>query len=358
MDGQVLHQSMRLAEPDDLNDILALRREVIGGELHGDDAAYLRWRYPFGRAEFAFGALWVLRREGELLAIIGVEKLALSAGSREWPFYRVMDILIRPEWRDAGLGLWMNQFIGRQYGNLLAVGSNERSAGLVARAFAQLPDRRAFIRPILLNHVLNRHIGLAPLAAGASFFANLALKLHGRLVLWPGRGDIEVRRGDAVPEDVGDLINRATNSKRIEVVRSAHHWTWRMASPQARFDMWEARHPRDQSLRGFMVTRIAEPEPGRIVCTVMDMVLAEAEKSQVVRALLRTALSHAERHHAEFILWIGYRHDIEPDLVRAGFVRRPGDGLAMSWSCKDEFLTSMVSNRPDWTFNELHTDSD
>jgi len=360
MDVSALQAAMRPATPDDLADVLALRAEVIGQELRGDDRAYLLWRYGLGQAQARHGQgeLWVLRREAVLLAIIGVERLHVRVHDHDSQLHRGMDILIRPELRDAGLGLWLSQFMVHHYGNLLAVGANDRSAGLVARAFEQLPERRAYIRPIRMNHVLGRALGQGQLAGVVARCANLALRVYGRLTLWPGREGLRVQRIKEVPADVQALLSRSMNPRRLEFMRSAPYWAWRMASPLATFDLWEARDPKDQALRGLMVTRLAEPEPGRKVCTVMDLVMDESMKQAALRALLKSALEHAQASHAEFLLWIGCRQDVEPEFVRAGFVRRPGGSLAMSWQCADSQLRAVAATQPDWTFNELHMDSD
>jgi hypothetical protein len=335
-----------------------MRAAVIGHEIRWDDDLYLRWRYHLGRADVGRGELWVLQCGGEPLAITGVEDLRLLVQHRELLVHRLMDLLIKPELQDAGLGLWMNQFLCQQHGNVLAVGANERSAGLVARAFDPLPERRSFVRPIRMAHFLGKSMGHPRLGGLIGSVANPLLGLHLRLLTWPGRQGIRVSKVNRWPADVQSLLVRAQRADRIEVLRSPEYWEWRTASPRGRFDFWEARDRGGQILLGFMITRRDEPEPGRLVWTVMDLVLDGARQQPTLRALMRHTLMQAERAKVEYMLWVGYRQDIEPELQRAGFVRRPGIGLAMSWRCTDPALKQAGARKPDWSFNELHNDSD
>lgn len=353
-----LEAALRPATLDDLDAVVSLRRRVCGQDIHWDDAPYLRWRYRLGRSGQGMGELWVLVRDGELLAMVGTEDMTVRVAGVSTPVHCLMDLLVNPAWQDIGMGLWLNQAMAQRHPNVLAVGCNENSSGLVNRAFRPLAGRRTHVRPIRFDHYMGRRVPIKPLAWLASGALNRAARINALLTLAPGRQGIRVQREAQTPHDAEQLFAAALHHDRIEVVRSLAHWRWRLGSPRGQFDVWVARDPADHALLGMLVTRRDEFEPGRRCWTGMEMVLSEARRDETLRALLWRVVAQAERQGAEYLSFTLRRQDIEPELRRAGFVAHSNPYKTMSWLCTEPVLRARGEAGADWSFCDLHTDGD
>lgn len=349
---------LRCATEADLDAITRLRQSAIGDQIQWDDARYLRWRYRLGRAGEGRGDLWVLFKGDELLAMIGLEDMTLQVAGKQVAVHRVMDLLVDPRWQESGMGLWINQAITQRFANVIAVGSNTQSAGLVSRAYQALEGRRTHVRPVRFNGYVLRRIRFKPLACVVSAMLNFGVHVASLFTLGLGRQGIHVRHESHLPPDTEALIARAQHPDRIEVVRSLAHWSWRLQSPRGHFDIWVAREPVNHEMVGLMITRRDQFTPGRWCWTVMDLVLCESQRDHALRALLWRVIGEAERHGVEYLSCTLRRHDIEPELQRAGFMPHAGELRALSWMCADPVLRARGEAGADWSFCELHTDGD
>jgi hypothetical protein len=151
-----LHEALRTATLDELPAILAFRRQHLGDRIGWDDERYLPWRYHLGRSSHGFGELWVLRRAGELLAVIGSETMDCTDGPNTRRGQRLMDILVRPDLADTGLGAWLNQALFERADFTIAVGANRFSNGLVTRLFAPLAPIHTSVHPLHWQPFLER----------------------------------------------------------------------------------------------------------------------------------------------------------------------------------------------------------
>ena len=75
MAPQQLQANLRIATLPDLPAVLNLRSRILANKLDWDDSAYLTWRYRLGANSGGQGDLWVLERQGQLLAVVGTEDL-------------------------------------------------------------------------------------------------------------------------------------------------------------------------------------------------------------------------------------------------------------------------------------------
>lgn len=353
-----LEEALRPATLDDLDAVVALRRRVCGEQIYWDDAPYLKWRYRLGRPDAGMGDLWVLMRDGQLLGMVGTEDMVVQVAGVSTDMRCLMDLLVDPAWQDIGMGLWLNQAMGQRYPNVLAVGCNENSSGLVNRAFHPLMGRRTHVRPIRFDRYMVRRIPFKPLAWLASGALNKAAHLNALVTLGPGRQGIRVTKEVQPPTDAEQLFVRSTHLDRIEVVRSMAHWRWRLGSPRGQFDVWAARDPADQTLLGMLVTRRDQFEPKRWSWTGMDLVLSEQRRDEALRALLWRVLGEAERQGIEYVSFTIRRQDIESELRRAGFVSHDSAYKTMSWTCAEPVLRARGEAGADWSFCDLHTDGD
>ena len=358
MDPTRLEAALRPAAMADLDAVVRLRRTVIGEQIHWDDPAYLAWRYRLGREGHGRGELWVLCREGELLGIVGSEDFELRVGGASTLAKCLMDLLVDPAWQDIGLGLWLNQAMTQRFPNVMAVGCNPNSSGLVTRAFHPLAGRRTHVRPIRFDRYMVRRVRLKPLAWVMSGALNFTAHVGALVTLGPGRQGIRVHRESMPPEDAEQLFERAQHPDRIEIVRSRAHWQWRLNTPRGHFDVWVARHPKNHALLGMLITRRDTFARNRWCWTVMDLVLDESRRDETLRALLWRVIGEAERQEVEYLSFTLRRQDIEPELQRAGFVSHESEYKTLSWVCADPVLRSRGEAGADWSLCELHTDGD
>lgn len=183
LDASALQVGLNPALLADLPEVIALRQEHL--RVGWDDNAYLRWRYRLGRASGGFGDLWCLRAKGQLLAIIGVENLNAEHEGQAFAGGQVMDLLVRPETQESGLGIWLNQAMLARHDFTLAVGANQNSAGIVRRMFEPLPSRLTYTHPLDLAPFVRRRwpvLAGLPLAMGVAngglALRRLALRRH------------------------------------------------------------------------------------------------------------------------------------------------------------------------------------
>lgn len=353
-----LEAALRPATLADLDAVVALRRRVCGQHIRWDDAPYLSWRYRLGREDEGMGELWVLMRDGELLGMVGTEDMVVRVAGVSTVMHCLMDLLVEPAWQDIGMGLWLNQAMAQRHPNVLAVGCNENSSGLVNRAFQPLVGRRTHVRPIRFDRYMVRRIRFRPLAWLASGAMNRAAHLSALVALGPGRQGIRVQKEAQPPMDAEQLFERAQHPDRIEVVRSMAHWRWRLGTPRGHFDVWVARDPLDQALLGMLITRRDEFEPRRWCWTGMDLVLNEERRDEALRALLWRIVAEAERQGVEYLSLTIRRQDVEPELRRAGFVSHDSAFKTMSWVCTEPLVRARGEAGADWSFCDLHTDGD
>jgi hypothetical protein len=358
MDSSQLEAALRPATLADLDDIVRLRKEVIGQHVVWDDARYLTWRYRFAREGEGRGELWILAREGEVLGMIGTEDLTLRVAGVSTTLWRLMDLLVPPRWQEVGLGLWLNQAMLQRHPNVLAVGSNAHSSGLVSRAFHPLSGRRTHVRPIRFDRYMLRRVPFKPLAWLMAGALNYMAHLSALITLGPGRQGIQVKRQAMPPADAEQLFARAQHPDRIEVVRSLSHWNWRLNTPRGHFDVWEARDPKTEVLIGLLIIRRDLFEAGRWCWTVMDLVVSEDRRDEALRALLWRVVGEAEREEVEFLSATISRQDIEFELQRAGFVSHASEYKTMAWICSEPVVRARGEAGADWSFCELHTDGD
>jgi hypothetical protein len=137
-----LMASCKVANEEDLPEILKIRRTVFNIQNQDKDEQYLRWRYRFGDTEA--NGLWVVKRREEVLGVIGLEFGKLHLGESEVNIVRTMDIMVRPEIDGYGLGAWMNLYILDRYPLVYVTGGNEKSTHLLKKLFFPMAPINTF----------------------------------------------------------------------------------------------------------------------------------------------------------------------------------------------------------------------
>lgn len=354
---EALSAGLRPARPDELPEVLALRRLVIGDELDWDDEAYLRWRYQFGGQREALAVCWVCTLGDRLLGMIGVEPLRLVAGDQACDAQVTMDIMVRPELDGVGLGVWINQAICQHHGCVVAVGSNAHSRGVIARTFEPLPDRRSHTHPLHFGHFMAKRLSRDWLASLAARMADVSMMLVRVGTLWLASTSTQAERVHQLGDEVFDLLQRARRPERVEVWRTPERLTRRLLdNPRSPADVWLAR--RGGRVVGLMAVRRTRLEGGRHALQVMDIVLDPDREEVTLRALLARVAARGFRDGAEYLSVTLYDPDLEARLARLFFRHQPHPFETMAWSCPEGAFREAVMSRSAWSLMDIHTDRD
>ena len=351
---QQLGAGLVSAGTGDFDDVLSFRREHLHASSRWDDAAYLRWRYRFGDVAAGFGDMWVLRRGGETLGILGLENLRCVLDGSTLDGVRGMDLLVRRDLIDTGLGSWLNQCMLERFPFALAMGANVNSLGIVRRMFRPLPSRRTFTHPIDARpFAARRWPRWRTVIAAASPLANGALALR---TAWRMRGALAglhvepvARFTDAmlpVPIDADPAMAR--------VSRPAAHLNRRLLdnprrSCQARTAL------RGRLPVGYVAWAFGADSGGH---TEMHIVDWQFEAPPVFRALLRAAVAEAASQGCSCVRAV--LQDPEEQLIAeaAGFVSaRDDDGRVTGVQAKDIALAQRLV-RARWALTDITDDAD
>jgi hypothetical protein len=354
---QTLADGLRPAHADELPDVMALRREVIGAGLTWDDEAYLRWRYQFGISGPGLATCWVCTLGGRLLGLIGVEPLTLKAGDQSCAAHVTMDIMVRPELDGVGLGVWINQAICDRLGCVLAVGSNPNSRGVIARTFEALPDRRSHTHPLNFGHFMAKRVSQGWLAGLAAWGATTGMVLFRVAALWLVSPMVQVEQADQLGAEVDALLARSQHDCRVEVARTSASLTRRLLrNPRCPAQVWLARRGGD--VVGLMAVRRMELEPGRHALQIMDVVLDRWHEEAALRALLARVAARGFRDGAEYLSVTLYDPALEARFARLFFRCQPHPFETMAWVCPEGPFKEAVKARTAWSLMDIHTDRD
>jgi hypothetical protein len=356
MTPDALMSALRLAQPDELEAVLALRREVLGDALTWDDRAYVAWRYGLGGPS-GFADCWVVVREGALLAMVGLEPVTLTAGGQVLHAHVSMDIMVRPSHAGSGLGVWINQALCARHACVLAVGSNPNSRSVIARTFEPLPNRRSWVHPLHFQPFLAKRLKVAVAAALLGTLADVAGVLW-RALAWRGRAwGVSVAPVRSIGPEVEALFQRAQQAGRVEVMRDGRQWTRRVFdNPRSQCWVMEAR--RAGQVVGLVAARQAPGEEGRTTLQLLDLVLDPAHFRAASRALLAAVAAAGYAAGADYLTFTSYDAVLETLLASMPFKFQPHEFETMAWHCADAGFREAVGHSTGWTLTDLHTDRD
>lgn len=356
LDPAALVGGFRRAGEGDCETVVAFRARHFDDPIPWDDAAYLRWRYRFGRADRGLGDLWMLEVGGRLVGIVGAEDLVLRHAGARHRAIRTMDILIARSERSGGLGVWMNQAMFREAPVTIAVGANEQSRGTVRRLFAPLPDLETWILPIDIRWALRKRLGEGRVTAVATAVGNRALRL-GRSWSREGvRGPWSVRPIDRFDESVESLLAPDAPG-HVAIERGADYLNYRLLdNPRAPFRA--AGLYRGDMLAGYVAWRGVEGADGTSHKHVIDWRVARAHRAEGAGILFSHVTKEGERRSCDYVLLSTQNADETAGLRRAGFIGpRKGRSTLVGLSAQDPALqASLVDAR--WTITGLDDDTD
>ena len=355
-----LESGFRPATQAELHQVVAMRRGLIGDRLSWDDEAYLAWRYHFGDPRRGRGDCWVLVRGGQVLGMVGSERLTLLHQGRAVDGLSVMDIAVLPEAEGFGLGVWMAMRICRQAACVLAIGSNPKSRGIVSQVFSRLPDRRRLAYFISVRTLAGRRLARAPrwVAATAAAGADLGLRAWRALALPAADASLAVRPLTRFGAEADALLRQAHDDGEVAVQRSAEALNWRLFDiPRSRYTVWGA-HDADGALCGYLAAQVqVSPGTGRLMA-IEDCVAAPAQRDRVLRCLLAHLVREAVREACERVSMIACHAPTEQALRRLGFLLHPIDHETLSMAGSDPGLAAAVAAGAPWQLAGIHTDRD
>lgn len=349
LDTSALQSGLTAAGLADLPDVIALRREHLQGAW--DDDAYLRWRYRLGRGTEGFGDLWCLRAKGQLLAIIGVEELRAEHGGQMLAGAQVMDLLVRPEAQESGLGIWLNQAMLARHGFTLAVGANQNSAGIVRRMFEPLPPRLTFTHPLDLAPFVHRRW---PLVARLPLATRIA---NGGLALWR----LALRRHR--PRDL--TLESATQLDPALVVPTSGDASVRLRHDSAYLQQRLLRNPRralvmrvarrEGAVVGLIAWSMQADDRGQTELHVIDW---HHDNEATLLGLLHDAVREAAAHRCSCVRLTLQDATAQRVARRAGFLpSRDDEGRLCGVQSRDPALAARLAQAR-WGLTDTSDDSD
>lgn len=349
-----LEGALRPAGPQDFDDVLAFRRQHLHVPIRWPDGDYLRWRYRWTPGGEGFGDFWLLRRAGEPIAALGLESLACRFDSRTLRGVRGMDLLVRPDCRDSGLGVWLNATLIERHPFAIAMGANENSAGMVRRLFRPLRPRRTFTHPLDLGPFLARRWPrLRALAPALGPAANAGLAVRRRWLLGGAAGPLsfgaQAQLGDAdIP------VAAPSEGPAVHVVRDAAYLNRRLLQNPRRPARVRVL-PGHGRVAGYMASATGIDPDGRAETHIVDW---QCEGADALRRLLAQEVALA-REAGHTCVRIVLQDPREEDVAQAcGFVPARGDpGRLAGVQSRDAELAARLEQAR-WALTDASDDVD
>jgi hypothetical protein len=344
------------AAQHDLPQLAALRRQVIGSALTWDDPRYLAWRYHLGAADGGRGECWVVKRDGEVLAMLGSERITLLHDGHRVEGLSVMDIAVRPEIDGIGLGVWMAMHLCEQSDCVLAIGSNSNSRALVSNVFVRLPDRRSYAHLIEFRPTLRRRWRSTWLAHAGAALAGWSM------AAWRGVASLQRERALRIEPlarfdaSLDTLLAQARGANEITLARDAAFLNWRLFdSPRSAYTVRLAHDAAGPA--GYIALRVRPGLDGCSVLVIEDLLVRHGSDA-VLRALVCHAFEHAARERCERISVIACHLGNERVLRRMGFFAHRADAETLSVRCRDARLGEAIAAGAPWHLTGANTDRD
>lgn len=344
--------ALTIATADDLDDVLAFRRECFGGDVSWDDRRYLAWRYGLDPARRAYGRLRVLRLDGAVLGIIGVEEFALRIGADAIRAACPMDLVVHARCLDAGLGAWLNLALARSYEALVALGANENSLGLVTRLYFPIAGRTTFKFPLNLSDFLDRRLAVPFAGALLGAAANVGLRLRFeqyRIGTLRDRSHVALHTRF---DPAWDAALAAESASVVKMQRSTDYLNWRFAeNPRAPYAIVAATDAAG-GLRAYAVFR--RPTSGQDV-HVHDYWVA-SDDAQALRAVMVRVVELGRENASRFVSATAMAAAAQQRLRDCGFV--PRSSAARLTALLTGTPGSPLARAAEWDLTDLGDDAD
>jgi hypothetical protein len=350
--------SFREAGPDDIAAIVALRESVSGKQVRWNDTEYLAWRYGLGTSRRAYAKYRILSYKGQAIAGIGAEEFTLRSPAGNIAAACPMDILSLPEYRNLGLGPWLNQALFQKYPLVVALGANSNSIGLVSRLYSLLPGRRDFQFPLNLSTYLKKRVRNPLLYALLSPIAMVTVRTRGAWVTrrFPKHRD-RIRHIARFDDSLDAALAKDTRKDEISILRSADYLNWRYCdNPRASYQLLEMRHGSD--VDGYVVYRKESPANDVRHVDVSDWWLAPSAPADTLSALIGALLADTHAFWPAYVATATLGESLHGQLRKAGFIGRSGEHNATGYHCERQELLAAIQPVGRWKLTDLGDDVD
>ena len=357
LNAQQLLDSFAPATAMHLDDVVALRRSLMGEAIYWDDAAYLRWRYCFGSPVAGRGDCWVLLLAGRLAGMVGTEQIDLLLNGHTTAAWATMDIAVDPRYEGSGLGSWMNLRICAASGCALTIGSNQKSRNMITRTFRRLPDRRSYVLPIRFGRIMEKRIGVLALARMASWSADRLSSLWRRWALSSNSGQLEFRPISRFDSSISDLLERAVDTQERQIARSAGYLNWRLFdNPRLSYSVTGAYE--HGVLVGYLATMSRGSRGGSSSVVLVDWMVDQNRFTPIFKALCANSVQAAARLGADLVSVTAYHVPTERLLRRLGFIPRFNGYETIAVFATNHTLLEELLGPTTWFITEANADRD
>jgi len=358
MSAECLKSAFRIATPEDIPQILQLRRDTLGRGITWDDETYWRWKY-LGQPELQNGEIpcWVFEKGDEIIAAMGFERIQLCANGNVYPGVWSYDIMVRPDYDGRGLGVLMNHVFQSYFPLLIVLGTNDRSTGMLERLFTPLPPLRFWKKLLRTQPTLERRLPwkiLAPPLASIADSLLAAYNYYDRIRVPP---TIEIRRLDTFDERVNLLCDRTQSQKKVLVRRHKDYLNWRFVSnPRQTYSCYGAFLA--DRLQGYIVTHLTTTEHQNIG-VIIDW-LSDSDDSVIRSSLMRLLLQHAidqlTRAGADVLYAFAYQSSVEHILRALWFTRDPSGDIPFFLGASPKELEGCLLASENWILTKGDSD--
>lgn len=390
---------LRVATAEDLQAIVALRREVYGGPVSWDDSRYLAWRYGLGSPRKAYATLRILTVRERLVAAIGAEEVTVraeaasggaaatggataasdgataasdgaTAGSGGLPVGSggapletraacAMDLLALPALHEIGIGAWLNLVLFREYPLVIALGANSNSAGLVQRLYTSLPGRRTYQLALDAREFLSRRIHVPLLREPASAVLSALVSARNR---WFVRGS-RIRNVGVEPltrfgEDWDEALRAEPPAGTISMRRHADYLNWRFVdNPRGRYRILAALSAGRPT--AYVIFRMSRDEAARRSAHIADWWIGAHAAPGTFAALIGATITAARAGSAHYVSATALGARYVSDLRGVGFLARSEAHKPTGYQTTEPPLAARLATAPAaWHLNDLGDDGD
>lgn len=342
----------------DLAQIVVLRQQVIGTGLVWDDPHYLAWRYHLGSTDSGRGECWVLKRDGDVLAMVGSERISVLHQGHAVDGQSVMDIAVRPDLEGVGLGVWMAMRLCETFDCVLAIGSNNNSRALVSRVFLRLPDRRSYAHLIDFGPMFARRWNSPGWARVGAAVAGWGARLWRAGMASTRKRSLRIEPLLRFDSSVTRLVAQSQADNGISISRDEHFLNWRLFdSPRSTYAVWAARD--GDELAGYIAVRIKLAEDRTRVLVIEDLLVPAGSPGRAaLKVLICKAFDLAMAQACERITVIACHLENERVLRSLGFVSHRADAETLSVRCRDGKLNDAITAGTPWHLTGANTDRD
>lgn len=342
------------AEMEDLDAVIRFRKENLGVTPHWDEKGYFTWRYSFSVPDSGMrrgNDLWLVKIDGEILGMIGAQRMPLQVDSETVEAIHPMDLLVANRINGGGLGAWMQLALNRTTDILVVIGANDNSASMVQRIFHPMPSRPVWKLMLNTRDFLLRHIGIGFVAGALSVVLNpwfrgmVYLKIHRHI-----DAGLEARDLSVFPQEV-EQLSRSHGGGFLFRPRSADFLNWKFVeNPNMHYE--RVGYYRSGQLVGYVVTQLSDATPGRsFTVKIVDFLWREegniAGRSGLPEALFAATIVRFRKRGASLIKVSTYGARARGIVKAVGFIQRD-ENLLFSLSCNVSELESTVYQPERW----------